>query len=315
MSQTIQKHSSMSILFLFGIIAGMCLTACQPSSATEKPVTLRIAVMPVIDTLPMHVADKEGLYQKHGVEVELIPVASAPERDQLMAAGQADGTMNEALTVAFFNKEKISAQVVRYARTATSENALFSILASPESEIEAVDELKGVQIGISEGTIIEYITDRLLQAEDFKQEEIQYVAVPKLDERMNLLLGGSLEAGVLPEPLTTLAKANGAKLILDDSSHPEYSFSTITFRKPVIDSNPEAVRSFLAAIEDAVGMINANPSNYEDLMVERKVVPPTLKGIFELPSFVTAGVPTEAQWNDMISLGSGERFAGKQGFL
>ena len=103
------------------------------------------------------------------------------------------------------------------------------------------------------------------------------------------------------EPLTTLAKANGARVILDDSSYPEYSYSTITFRKAMIDEHPEAVRTFLAAIEEAVALINASPEKYEDLLVERKVVPPTLKGKFNVPPFVTAGVPSEAQWDDMIN--------------
>jgi NitT/TauT family transport system substrate-binding protein len=106
---------------------------------------------------------------------------------------------------------------------------------------------------------------------------------------------------MLPEPLTTLAKANGARVILDDSSHPEYSYSTITFRKAVIDEHPEAVRSFLAAIEEAVELINASPEKYENLLVERKVVPPALQGKFKVPPFVSAGVPSETQWDDMIN--------------
>ena len=68
-------------------------TATSPEVATEAPVqnvgTLKIAVLPIIDTLPMYVAEAEGLFAKHGVTVEFIPVASAPERDQLLAAGQA----------------------------------------------------------------------------------------------------------------------------------------------------------------------------------------------------------------------------------
>jgi NitT/TauT family transport system substrate-binding protein len=118
---------------------------------------------------------------------------------------------------------------------------------------------------------------------------------------MNLLGTGSLKAAMLPEPLTTLATINGAKVILDDTSHPEYSFSVITFRKQTIDEKPEAVRAFLAAIEEAVELINTNPEQYENLMVEKKVVPPTLEGKFKVPAFVTAGVPTQAQWEDMIN--------------
>jgi len=302
------KINTRVILSGLWIIALLLLAGCQTasqtdstdSSARQKP--LRIAVLPVIDTLPMYVAQKEGLFEKHlVVKVELIPIASAPERDQLIASGQADGMVNEALSTAFFNKEKVEAQVVRYARAATSEHALFSILAAANSEIQSIEDMKGIEVGISQGTVIEYLTDRLLQLEGFSAEEIRTIAVPKISDRLNLLQTGELKAGMLPEPLTTLAITQGARLILDDSSHPEYSFSTITFRKEVIDGNPEAVRGFLLAIEDAVALINQQPEKYSDLLIEQKVVPPALKDQFSVPPFVTAGVPTQAQWDDMIA--------------
>ena len=92
-------------LFLF-------LSACTPQRSMTA---LRIAVLPVIDTLPMYVAQQENLFARHGVSVEFIPVASAPERDQLLAAAGADGTVNETLAVMLFNKESVQMQVVRYA--------------------------------------------------------------------------------------------------------------------------------------------------------------------------------------------------------
>jgi NitT/TauT family transport system substrate-binding protein len=235
------------------------------------------------------------------VSVELVPVASAPERDQLIAAGQADGMINEALSTALYNKDQTQVQIVRYARAATPETALFSILASGSSGIDTVEKLKGVEIGISEGTVIAYLTDRLLQEEDFDPSDIRTIAVPRIPDRLNLLGSGELKAATLPEPATSLAVQQGARSILDDTKYPEYSFSTIAFRKAIIDQYPEAVRGFLAAIEEATAMINADPAKYGSLLVEEKVVPPPLAGSFKVPTFVTAGVPTQAQWDDMLA--------------
>src|SRR5512134_4180564 len=106
------------------------LSACAPQKTAD---TLKIAVLPIIDTLPMYVAQQEGLFAKHGVNVEFVPVASAPERDQLLAAGGADGTINETLAVMLFNKEKVQMQVLRYALRPTENNGHFFILASAQS--------------------------------------------------------------------------------------------------------------------------------------------------------------------------------------
>jgi NitT/TauT family transport system substrate-binding protein len=299
--RTPKLYSTLILVMLLGLLLPACAPANpQPPSSTEV-VTLRMALLPVLDTLPVYVAQKDGFFESHGVKVDIIPVGSAPDRDQLIAAGQADGMINEVLSTMFYNKDQIQVQVVRYARAATSDTHLFSILASPQSDINTLDQLKGVEIGISQGTVIEYLTDRLLENEGFTASEIKSVAVPRIDLRMTLLGSGELKAAMLPEPLTSLAVQQGARLIIDDSSHPQYSFSTLSFRKAVIDRNPGAVRAFLAAYEEAVARINANPDQYRSLLSEQKLVPPPLEGQFKVPQFVTAGVPSQQQWDDTLA--------------
>jgi NitT/TauT family transport system substrate-binding protein len=128
-----KKQSGYFIILLLA----MLITACSPKGGgtqteipVENPVTIKIAVLPIIDALPMYVAESEGLFEKNGIKLEFIPVASAPERDQLLSAGQADGTINETLAVMLFNKEKTQLQVVRYALRPTEGHGHFFILAS-----------------------------------------------------------------------------------------------------------------------------------------------------------------------------------------
>ena len=298
-----------SILLILAATLSACSQVRSAETESPEPVTLKVAVLPILEALPMYVAEQEGLFEKHGVEVEFVPVASAPERDQVISAGQADGMINELTSTMFYNKDQPQVQVVRYARTATPEQALFHILASGESGINNVDGLKGAKIGISQGTIIEYLTDRLLQAQGFTDEEINTVAVPKIPDRMALLESGELDAGMLPEPLSSLAVLQGSQVILDDTSLPEISFSTLTFRNEVLEQHPEAVRGFLAAVEEATEQINADPAQWIPLLGEYNLVPPPLLESFQIPEFVETGIPTEAQWDDVLD------WAIEKGFL
>lgn len=290
---------TLPIVLVFTLAAGMLLAACSPATPAA-PTTIRVALLPVLDVLPMIVAQEEGLYEKYGLDVEIIPVSSAPERDQLIAAGQVDAVMNELTSVMFLNKDGIQVQAVRYARTATADQALFSIMAGKDSGVVDVQGLKGQSIGISEGTVIEYLTDRLLTAEGFAESDLNYVAVPKIPDRMSLLSSGELKGATLPEPFVTLSKQEGAVTALDDTSHPEYSFSIITFTKAFIDENPDAVKAFLAAVEEAVEMINQDPQKYASVMVDQQMVPAPLADTFKVPTYPTKGVPTEAQFLDVL---------------
>ncbi len=290
------KRIILIVLFLALFTAG-----CASSPAKQEPVVLKIAVIPVIDTLPIFVAQSEGLFEKNNVKVELIPAASAPERDQILQAGKADGALNETLSVMLFNKEKVQLQVVRYGLMATKESGHFFILASGKSNISDISGLKNVEIGISQGTIIEYVTTRLLESNGFTADEIKTIAVPKIPDRMALLASGGIQAAVMPDPLAALAVSQGAKIILSDSEEPKLGASVISFRKEVIDSHPEDIKNFLAAIETAVQMINDTPEKYSNLLSEQKIVPPPLAGKFIIPKFPAKGVPSETEWGDVMA--------------
>jgi NitT/TauT family transport system substrate-binding protein len=249
----------------------------------------------------MYVAQQEGLFEKHNIDVELIPVGSAAERDQVIVAGQADGMINETISTLLYNKDQPQVQIVRFARTATPTASQYSILAAPQSGIKTVQDLSGVEIGVSQGTVIEYITNRLLEAEGLSTDEIKTIAVPKIADRMALLASGELKAATLPDPLSSLAIQQGAPVVIDDTKHPEYGYSTYAFVNKFIGENPEAVRGFLAAIEEAINTINADPTKWTNLLSEQKLVPAPLIESYKIPPFPKASVPSEAQWQDALA--------------
>lgn len=287
-------------LRLFTLALFVFIVACSPSAQAPEPVTLKIAVLPILDALPMYLAQENGYFESQGVEVEFVPVSSAAERDQVMTAGQADGMINDLVSTVLYNQDTTQIQIVSFARTATPDFPQFRILAAKDSGISAVEDLKGVEIGISEGSVIEYTTDRLLEAEGFSPLDIVSVAVPSIPTRMSLLDSGELSAANLPDPLSSLAIQGGAVPVVDDSSHPEFGNSEISFRKSVIDANPEAIRGFLAAVDQAVQEINADPSKWDELLTEKSLVPAPLIGSYKIPTFPSGSLPSEAQWEDVV---------------
>ena len=287
----------MKSLFLSLLLFTLFLTAC---GGETPPDTLKVAVLPILDALPMHVALDQGYFAEQNLEVALVPVNSGPERDQLMQAGQVDAMINELVSTLFYNQNETQVVIVRFARTATENSPVFRILAAADSGIETVEDLAGVEIGISEGTVIEYTTDRILQNAGLTQDEIVSIAVPRIPDRLNLLQSGELSAANLPDPVASLAIMNGATPIIDDSSLPEVGTSVISFSITTIEGKPDAVNRFLAALEMAVDDLNENPGQFMGLLAEKGLVPPPLLEGYQLPAYVTASVPSEAQWQDAL---------------
>ncbi|MGD2177066.1 MAG: MetQ/NlpA family ABC transporter substrate-binding protein [Anaerolineae bacterium] len=277
---------------------GLALAGC---GGRAEPATLRIGVLPILDTLPMYVATEEGSFVEHGVEVVFVTAASAAERDQLLQAGEVDGIITDLVALALYNRDDARVVAVRYAMTPTPEFAQFRVLASRPSEIVSPEELAGVEIGVSEGTVIEYVTDRMLEAQGLSPGEIATLAVPRIPERMALLGSGELSAATLPEPLASLAMQDGAVVVVDDREHIETSCSVYAFRKEILDEHPDAVGGFLAAVSEASKQINADKDRWSDLLGEKELVPRPLMGSYQLPDYPGDEVPSTAQFSDAVN--------------
>lgn len=294
MPDHIYKKVCISVLLLLS----MLLVGCNQGRPTQ---TLRIAVLPILDTLPLYVAEAGGLFEEKGIQVELIPAASAAERDQLLQAGQIDGVITDLVALALYNREQTEVIAVRYAMVPTDEFAQFRILAAGNSGITTPIQLKGVPIGISQGTIIEYLTIRLLGREALNLDQIELLPVPKIPDRMALLNAGELKAAMLPEPLASLVMQQGAVVIMDDTQHQDLSCSIYAFRKDVVQNDATTIRLFLSAISQASFDINTHKDQWESLLVDHKLVPAPLIGSYTLPDYPGEAVPTASQFADVVN--------------
>ena len=264
------------------ILALVALCLSLPAVAAD----LKIGLLLIEDSVPFWVAEQEDLYQANGVDVELIPFLSALERDSALAAGAIDGAISDPVGAILFDKGTGRLKITSLGLGKTPAEGVFAILAAPNAGIETVDQLKGVRIAVSNATIIEYVTDRLLTDQGFAPEEINKIEVKKMPIRMQMLLGGSVPAATLPEPLASIAAGKGAKIILKDSSAEEsLSQTVIVFRSESLDEKADAVARFFHAYGAAVDAINSDPEKFRPLFVEKGRIPPFMAADYQIPTY------------------------------
>ena len=290
-----RRHTFVLSLFL---VLAVVLTAC---GGRPQETRLRMGLLPILDILPFHIADQRGYFEEQGIQVELVPVKSAQERDALMQAGEIDGMLTDLISIGLFNREQVQIQVVAIARRAYPDAPQFRILAAPGSGIQTVQDLAGVPIGISQNTIIEYLTDRLLTASGLSPDQIAIQEVSAIPVRFEQLMNGQIQAATLPDPLAQGAIAGGAHLIVDDSRYTQYSQSVLAFHVKALKEKPDTVRKFMVAWNKAVAELNANPEAYEDLLIEVGRVPPSIQGTYKMPLFPQGEITSEGEWEDVVN--------------
>lgn len=289
------------VLFSLTAIAalGLLLCGCQ-SEGTEEDTTLRVALLPIMQTLPFYIAEENGYFSEQDIQVELVPVKSPTERDALMQAGDVDGMLTDLPGVGVFNRDEPQVKIISLAHKAYPNSPQFRLLAAPNSEIENASDLAGVKIGISQNTVIEYITDRMLEGSGLPAEQIAIEEISAIPVRFEQLMSGQIQAATLPDPLAQGAIAGGAKLIVDDSDFPQYSQSVLVFGTDAVEAKPNTLRKFVIAWNKAVSELNDNPAAYEDLLIEKGRVPESIQGSFAMPPFPKNEITGEGEWADVV---------------
>lgn len=280
-------------------ILAILLAITVPAGAAGQ--TIRLGFMPAEDELPLWVAEKEGLFAKEGVKVELITFASAIERDTALQAGQVDGVNGDLVAAILNAKAGVKAAVTSLSLGATATEGRFAIFSGPKSRIRTVADLKGQSVAVSFNTIQDYVTDQLLLEGGVKPAEVQKVGVPKVPIRFQMLMQGQVQAAALPDPLGALAEAQGAHLVASDTAA-KRNLSPIVyfFTRKALKEKGEAFTRFYRAYREAVKLINANPEKYRPLLVEKARVPEEIKETYPMQRYPQLLLPTRTEWKEAV---------------
>ena len=96
-----------SLVVLAAVLAAVAVS-CVPARPEEPK--LKLALIPVLDTIPIFIAQQNGYFAEQGITVETIPVKSPQERDVLVTTGQVDGVLTDLQSVGLLNKDAAQAQ-------------------------------------------------------------------------------------------------------------------------------------------------------------------------------------------------------------
>jgi NitT/TauT family transport system substrate-binding protein len=283
------------------LILAFLLAACNWGRQSTEDTTLKVGLLPILDVLPFYVAHDQGYFEAEGIEVELVPVKSAQERDALIQAGEIDGALTDLQGVALFNQETAQLKVISIARRAYPDYPHFRIVAARGFAVNGPEDLANVPIGISQNTIIEYLADRLLAEWGLPADQIAIEEVSAIPVRFEMLMEGQLKAALLPEPMGEAALAAGATLVVDDTQFPQYSQSVLAFTTSSLGNKPNTIRAFLRAWDKAVADINKDPNAYRNVLIENTRVPPSIQGTYNVPKYPEGEITTEAEWNDVVA--------------
>ncbi|MCL1837208.1 MAG: ABC transporter substrate-binding protein [Treponema sp.] len=183
------------------------LAACRGNRTAAQQSALLLGVMPSMDYLPLAVALREGYFDDSGLELKLVKFYSANERDAALQSGQVDGAVIDYTGLALQHNGGMDLRLTSRC------DAPFYIIAGPDSGLYEAAGMKDAKVAVSRNTVIDFCVDMALHAAALDPADVKKVEINRIPLRYEMLMGGSVDATGLPDPLALMAETAGGRVI------------------------------------------------------------------------------------------------------
>ena len=306
----------LALVVCAALLAAVALTGCSSgstasqqggsgsSASAAKPIAIRIGTLPTEDSLPLWVAQDRGYFATEGIpKVEIVEFQSAQERDAAFASGAIDAFMGDIIAAADLTAAGKPNTIETVMLGADQSQGRFGIAVAPKSDITTLSALANVPVGTSSATIQEYVLDALMGDAGVATSAVKVEEVKKVPARFQLLMGGQLKAAALPEPFLSLAEQGGARIVASDTSATANLSQTVLVFSDSFLGKPAgaaAENAVLSAWDKAVADINADPTAYRTLLVQKAKLPPPLANTYKVNTYPTHQLPTAEEVNAVL---------------
>jgi NitT/TauT family transport system substrate-binding protein len=276
----------------------------QPHSGAVTPSAVRIGTLTTEDALPLWVAEKNGLFAKAGLDVTITVFQSAQERDTALTAGAIDGEMGDLIAVGTLRSGGVPVRATTIMLGATPKEGRFGIAVKPGSTATSLKDLAGKPIATSSATIQEYVLDGLMAEAGVPADQVKTEEVKKVPVRFQLLMQGQLEAAALPEPFLSLAGAQGAKIVGDDTlSKKNLSQTVLIFSEKYLNTagGAAAVTKLLSVWDEGAAAVNKDPEAYRVLLVDKARLPQPVATSYTINMYPMHQLPKTADIDAILA--------------
>lgn len=282
---------------LFCILSiGLLLSACSGKKQESKDVpSLSVGVMSSMDYLPLAVAQREGYFAKYGVDVNIQRFMSANERDMAFQSGTVDGGVTDYTSAALLASGGFDMKLTSKCQ------APFYIVASAQSGINSLSELKGKKVAISQNTVIDFCVDMALTSVSLSPADVEKVEINKIPTRFEMLRNNKIDATGLPNPFALIAAGEGCKLLVSMDSL-GYTVTGIAFSQKAIDTKSNAIKKMYAAYNEGVAYLNSHSvADIKDILVKDLQFPEPVAEKVSIPVYTDAQ-PVTATDKDILAV-------------
>ncbi|WP_341351870.1 ABC transporter substrate-binding protein [Streptomonospora litoralis] len=267
------------ILPVAAVVTLLASTACggggqEDSGGGDSGGTQSITVgaIPIVDVAPLHLGVDQGIFEKHGLDLEIKNTSGGAEAVPSVVAGEFDFAFGNITSLVIGRSNDLPLTIVANGVTTTGKQGEdFGGVVVPEgSDITDAKGLEDKTIAVNN---LQNIGDTTVRNSVRKaggdSDTIEFVELP-FPEMPAALERGDVDAAWVVEPFLTASLNGGATEVASNFVDADKNLSVAYYftTEQMISQDPELVDNFTAAINESLTYAEENPDEARRIIGE-----------------------------------------------
>ncbi|MGH7782297.1 MAG: ABC transporter substrate-binding protein [Candidatus Binatia bacterium] len=256
------------ILILLAVAVFLSAFANIGYAQSRQPKKIRVGVPSIgVANIIIFVTKEAKLYEKHGLDAEVITVNGSGIGSKALISGNID--IIPIATPTVINADLAGSDMAILAHTMPG--VVHALMVKPE--IKRVEDLKGKKIAVSSlGSLTDFLVRAIAKKKGLNPDrELTLIQMGGDGERLAALRAGVVDAAALSHPGYGSARKMGFPMLWDSAKEIDYPWMEITTRRATIKSDRELVMNYMKAHLEGIALFK------KDRDFGRKIIKKTLR--------------------------------------
>lgn len=281
-----------------GLIASVAiaLTGCTDSDAPPSDSSggelrpVRVAALPITETAALWGGMKAGIFEKHGLKVEVLPAQGGAYAIPALINGDIDFAIGQPFGAFRADLQDLGVVMIgNYASSYADGDDINAVVASKKSGITRPAQLAGRKVSVNSlGAAGDVTIMAAVEKDGGDPSKIKFVEVAFPDTPAQLE-AGNIDAAWVPEPFVTQLSSRGDTVVVAPYQAVVPGLATLTTftATKLKDSDAKLVSDFSAAMKETLQWAEdpANEAGVRDAIKANLQLPPPVAESVRLPKF------------------------------
>ncbi|WP_043057593.1 ABC transporter substrate-binding protein [Enteractinococcus helveticum] len=292
-----KRNAIVSFIALSALSLAACGNGAGPSTEGDQAAStngemekITLGVMPLVDLAPLHLGVDQGIFEEHGLEVELVTAQGGAAIIPAVTSGQYEFGFSNPTSVIIAKSQGLDVVVVAPGGTSTGdeETDYGATVVLPDSGIETAADLEGKRVAvntlnnISDSTVKEAVRNAGGDPNEVEMVELAFPdMVPGVEQ-------GTVDAAFLVEPFLTMGLNAGFEPIAWNwiEVSPDLMASSYFTTQELADEQPELVEKFQNAMAESAQYAEEHPEETRNIITSYTEIPEEITETMRLPRWV-----------------------------